>query len=34
MPTTGYDNRKNMGIQESAALMVKLSDLEEVIPSL
>lgn len=29
MPATGYDNRKNMGLQDPAVLAFKLSDLEE-----
>ena len=34
MPSTGYDNGKNMGLQNPAVLSFKMSDLEEVIPSL
>lgn len=34
MPSTGYDNGKNMGLQDPAVHSFKLSDLEEVIPSL
>lgn len=34
MPSTGYDNGKNMGLQDPAVLSLKVSDLEEVILSL